>query len=143
MGTRADFYMGRGEEANWYASIAWDGYPDGIDAAVLEATTVPEYRDALAAFLKTRDDVTYPEAGWPWPWETSHTTDFAYAYDEGRVYASCFGHEWQVATEWDDDADDEGKAAVFPNMKDRQKVTFGKRSGIMVVTERGILKEED
>lgn len=31
MGTRADFYVGRGESAEWLGSIAWDGYPSGID----------------------------------------------------------------------------------------------------------------
>lgn len=30
MGTRADFYVGRGTEAEWIGSIALDGYPDGI-----------------------------------------------------------------------------------------------------------------
>jgi hypothetical protein len=30
MGTRADFYVGRGETAEYLGSIAWDGYPDGL-----------------------------------------------------------------------------------------------------------------
>ena len=38
MGTRADFYIGRGATAEWIGSIAWDGYPDGIPAPILEAT---------------------------------------------------------------------------------------------------------
>lgn len=31
MSTRADFYVGRGAEAEWIGSISWDGYPDGVD----------------------------------------------------------------------------------------------------------------
>ena len=27
MGTRADFYVGRGDAAEWIGSIAYDGYP--------------------------------------------------------------------------------------------------------------------
>ena len=30
MGTRADFYIGKGTDAEWLGSIAWNGYPDGI-----------------------------------------------------------------------------------------------------------------
>jgi hypothetical protein len=30
MGTRADFYIGRGTEAEWLGSVAWDGYPGGV-----------------------------------------------------------------------------------------------------------------
>jgi len=32
MGTRADFYVGIGPEAEWVGSIAYDGYPDGVIA---------------------------------------------------------------------------------------------------------------
>jgi hypothetical protein len=29
MGTRADFYVGRGKDAEWLGSVAFDGYPSG------------------------------------------------------------------------------------------------------------------
>jgi hypothetical protein len=134
MGTRADFYVGRGESAEWLGSIAWDGYPNGIADAVLKAKSEPDYRSALKEFLSDRNDTTLPEQGWPWPWETSSTTDFAYAFDGGKVYGSCFGGKWYRATSkklTDDDSDN--KVAVFPNMKDRQRVTLGKRSGVIVI----------
>ncbi len=31
MGTRADFYTGRGQTAQWLGSIAWGGYPVGTE----------------------------------------------------------------------------------------------------------------
>jgi hypothetical protein len=39
MGTRADFYVGRGGQAEWLGSIAWDGYPSGIDKWVFSVST--------------------------------------------------------------------------------------------------------
>ncbi len=60
MGTRADFYVGRGETAEWLGSIGWDGYPSGIDETVFEAAEEPAYRTAVAAFFAPRDDVTLP-----------------------------------------------------------------------------------
>jgi hypothetical protein len=136
MGTRADFYVGRGKNAEWLGSTAWDGYPSGFaDTGILEAATEAEYREKVITEIAGREDGTKPENGWPWPWETSHTTDYAYAFDDGKVYASCFGRPWFDARhEPEDDDEDQprGDAPEFPNMKDRQKVTLGKRSGVMV-----------
>jgi hypothetical protein len=141
MGTRADFYEGRGEQAEWLGSIAWDGYPEGIPEEIKRATDSEVFRAALARFRETREDWTNPEQGWPWPWETSHTTDFSYALDEGKVWASCFGSCWELATEWEsrDEEDETCKGPIFPNMKDRQNVAWDKRSGIMLVTERRVV----
>jgi hypothetical protein len=134
MGTRADFYIGRGLESEWIGSIAWDGYPEGIDDAVKAATTPDDFRSALNEFFKDRTDVTLPEHGWPWPWGDSRTTDYAYAIDDGKVWASCFGHRWFIATgpAPDDDMDD-GKVAEFPNMEDRKNVATGDRSGTIII----------
>jgi hypothetical protein len=142
MGTRADFYIGRGESAEWLGSIAWDGYPDGIDKDVLTAITPVQFKMALGRFFASRDDVTLPEQGWPWPWDDSGTTDFAYALD-GAVWASSFGGAWFVAADGepqDEDGADEWvptSGAVFPNMADRKKVTYGSRSGVMVIGPGG------
>ena len=134
MGTRADFYMGRGRDAEWLGSIAWDGYPGGIGHGLLAVTTEAEWRAGLAAFLTSREDATKPEHGWPWPWEDSRTTDLAYAFDGGKVWASCFGHSWFRATAWESGADDRrGKVAVFPDMKARQNTAWGKRSGVIII----------
>lgn len=137
MGTRADFYIGRGREATWLGSCAYDGWPGDRDITpACRATTVEAFREAVLARI-AKDDGTRPEQGWPWPWETSSTTDFAYAFDEGRVWYSCFGSAWRLASEYDQEADEpedsEAPPAQFPNMTDIQKVTLGPRSGLIVL----------
>jgi hypothetical protein len=136
MGTRADFYVGRGQNAEWLGSIAWDGYPDAIDKQVLGCQSQEAFRHAVNDFLKPRRDKTFPVDGWPWPWETSSMTDFAYAFDDGIVYASCFGGQWFECTTPDAEApeyDVTTTKAIFPDMsKAKQREKFGEHSGIMI-----------
>ena len=117
MGTRADFYIGTGETAEWIGSVAWDGYEwdEDKDCPLMTAKTEEEYRAAVAEIAKERDDWTAPEQGWPWPWKDSGTTDYAYYFENGAVSAK--------------DRDD------WPNMESRQNVTFGKRSGLILFGE--------
>lgn len=148
MGTRADYYVGRGEQAEWLGSTAWDGYPSGIESVVLSATSETAFREAVSAMLAGRDDATLPEEGWPWPWEDSHTTDYAYAFDGGLVWVTGFGASWvQAATALERDGDDEGAEedgdargdeVVFPNMKNRQNVQWGRKSGLIIIEGGGI-----
>ena len=135
MGTRADFYVGRGKDAEWLGSIAFDGYPSGIDGEVLLATTKAEYLVAVNKFFENeRDDVTLPADGWPWPWNDSRTTDYSYAFDNGKVYANCFGYEWFLVTEDQPDNEYGNKKCEFPDMSDKKNVTYGKHSGLTVVS---------
>jgi hypothetical protein len=139
MGTRADFYVGRGEKAEWLGSIAWDGYPDGIDQDVFKATDESSYREQVSSYLKSREDGTEPKDGWPWPWKDSRTTDYAYAFDDGAVWGACFGKRWfridlSVLNLGEPDYEDEDgeDGCVFPDMTAVQDVTFGKRSGVII-----------
>jgi hypothetical protein len=137
MGTRADFYVGRGPKADWLGSIAWDGYPRAIPATIRRCKSVSEYRAAVSKFLDNRDDATFPKDGWPWPWEDSNTTDYAYAFDAGKVWYTGFG-KWECAYPYrpknePDDYDFMRDRFDFPNMKDKQNVALGKRSGLIVV----------
>lgn len=139
MGTRADFYVGRGEDAEWLGSIAWDGYPDGgIPDEIKTADSEDGFRRTVAAFIDCREDGTVPSDGWPWPWETSHTTDYAYSFEAGKVYASSFGSSWWAADAErpENDDGDASEATVFPDMSSRQNVTPGRRSGVMVVESK-------
>lgn len=138
MGTRADFYVGLGESAEWLGSLAFDGYPDGEPAVLLAAQSESEWRAKVAALIASLDDGTRPDQGWPWPWEDSRTTDYAYAWTPDGLLASAFGHRWfdptQPEPEPEDDESLSPKAAVFPNMKDRMNVALdNKRSGLLIL----------
>lgn len=137
MGTRADFYIAREDGLEWLGSIAWDGYPEGIDEGVLSARSADEFAGALKTFASDRDDFTSPERGWPWPWETSHTTDFAYVLIEGEgVVFSSFGGDPYWAnrrTREDDDHERAHVALAFPDMSSRKAVAAGTRSGTIMV----------
>ena len=130
MGTRADFYVGRGINAEWVGSIALDGNPDGIQKEILEAQTEDEYRRYIKIFLEKREDGTLPANGWPWPWEDSGATDYAYAYELGKVYATGWGTKWFLPLK-EEEPESDVEEVVFPNMKDKQKVTMGERSGLI------------
>jgi hypothetical protein len=136
MGTRADLYIGRGKNAEWLGSIGWDGYPEAMPEPLLRADSEESFRKVLRFFAGSRSDWTAPEKGWPWPWDDSGTTDFAYAWDEGQVWISRFGRSWQSAADYNPDLGDLdfGRKVEFPDMSDRKNVTFGPRSGLIVVS---------
>ncbi len=75
----------------WIGSIAYDGHPESIADAVLDATTKEEFLEAVAAFFKEDDHVTLPEHGWPWPWKSSHLTDYSYALDGDQTWRTTWG----------------------------------------------------
>jgi len=140
MGTRADFYVGRGKDSEWLGSIAWDGYPDDSDVSVLFiAASEQGWRDAVASFIEGREDGTRPDQGWPWPWEDSRTTDYSYAFDEGGVWFSSFGHRWwnssQVKEAMEDESDcGDADKVEFPDMSERTVLAMGtKRDSIMLI----------
>lgn len=86
MGTRADFYIGKGIEAEWIGSIAYDGYPDGIAIKILLADTEEIYRRRVTSFLLSLRHSILPEDGWPWPWKDSSGTNQVYAFFNGKVW---------------------------------------------------------
>lgn len=146
MGTRADFYIETDGQLEWQGAIAWDGYcvsesegdTDSVEKNVLLATDPESFKTALKAFAETRDDWTAPEEGWPWPWEDSRTTDFAYVHKNGKLDVYIFGRPHRIDGEFlvqDEDSDEEvPKWNGFPNMKDRQNVQYGKKSGVIIVS---------
>lgn len=134
MGTRADFYVGKGEKAEWIGSIAWDGYPDGVPSEILNAKDESKYREKVTSFLNGREDKTLPEDGWPWPWEDSNTTDYAYSFDGSMVVGSCFGGFWFDASNPPEDEPENGEKPIFPNMENVQNVSYGKNSGLIFIT---------
>lgn len=143
MGTRADFYVGKGKQAKWIGSIAWDGYRDGIDAEVLNATTEDEFVSAITAFFDGRDDVTTPDMGWPWPWDDSSVTDCSYWFFEGQVWDEHGDKYTPCSVDLNYDDEDEYEAILaekeaieYPHMKTGQcsAPAGSNRSGIMMIT---------
>lgn len=169
MGTRADYYIGRGEKAVWLGSIATDGHIDSQSEGILLAKTQDDFTRAVTGEIEGRRDGTQPSQGWPWPWKTSNTTDYSYAFEDGEVYVCCFGYRWATYGEWqanvkaihdwceknraleseglDEEAveakigtmpdsvlDTDDKECVFPDMTDVQNVSFGSRSGMMIIS---------
>lgn len=131
MGTRADFYVGRGKQAEWIGSIAWDGYPNGIPKPLLTLTNEAKFRRIVAGLIAVDSSGTSPSDGWPWPWENSNTTDYAYAFDEGQVWGTCFGHGWWPADD-EPEENDYDKITDWPEMKtDKSAPAGSERSGIM------------
>lgn len=135
MGTRADFYIRKENQMKWLGSKGYDGYPSGIDEPVLNATTEEEYEAKVIAFLSDSDNGTLPEQGWPWPWNDSCTTDYAYIFEKGKVMSSCFGGSLfdPLKADEEDDKDEaqELPAGYFPNMKDKQNIAYDNRSGAL------------
>ncbi len=138
MGTRADFYIGKGKDAEWIGSIAWDGCRDGIDKQILNCESSAAFRHAVESFFANRDDVTLPEQGWPWPWNTSSTSDCSYWFFNDQVwdefqdhYAPCSQPE-ATDENWDVFADDLD-SIDYPDMSAIQNVTFGRGSGLIVI----------
>lgn len=115
MGTRADFYIGTGRKAEWLGSVAWDGdeWEDDLNCPLRQATTEQQFRDAVAEIAKVRTCWTSPSQGWPWPWDSSRSTDCVYAFTRGSVQVFRF-------------------RGVWPNMRSRRRLTTGERSGLMV-----------
>jgi hypothetical protein len=115
-----------------------DGYPKGVQAYVggkelLTSETKEEFLRALKMFFISKgEQVTRPEDGWPWPWNDSRTTDFAYAFDDGKAWMSSFGHSWLPASEPEPEEWPDGDKVAFPDMTALKNVTMGPRSGVML-----------
>jgi hypothetical protein len=110
MGTRADFYVGRGPNAEWLGSINYDGMPqrklkrvthndDGVPVSITRCTDEAQYRIAVRDFLVNRSDGQLAAFG------STRTTPngggWAYSFKHGRkgnprgtVFASNFGGAW-------------------------------------------------
>jgi len=150
MGTRADFYVGRGETAEWIGSIGYDGYPEdqyknGVSMGILAARNEVSFRKRVQKYLAQHDGIFVNE-GWPWPWEDSGTSDYAYAWDGWMVWRSSFGHAWMPATSMphksasDEEKNDfdmkfGGNKQIFPNMKSIQNIARGPKSGVITITQ--------
>jgi len=95
LGTKADFYIKRGEELEWRGSIEWDGQEDKIPENILRATNEQEFQENLDAFFKRKPDSVGPDKPWPWHYDSSKFTDFCYIMweEKGKLVISHFNSQ--------------------------------------------------
>lgn len=137
MGTRADFYIGEGESAEWLGSIPFDGFPDSIPSCILRCGDAEWFKTHVNSFLGEVEGSTTKEMGWPWPWKTSATTDYTYALIGRKVMASCFGGPWFDPLQTEPDHENEEQTVVFPVMDTSKHARAGDaRSGILLIQGR-------
>ncbi len=172
MGTRADFYVqyvpklgeATGPGLRWLGSVCMDGYPCGFDDDLFRRQDDTLFQpgdeiwaEKITKMIEARDDGILPERGWPWPWESSDTTDYAYVLYDGGVWASCMGRELFLVQPdldcygepADPDADMPDPDALkkltgglpkWPDMTDLQgPISYG---GMLVITPKGVEKGE-
>lgn len=139
MGTRADFYVGKGKDAEWLGSIAWDGYE--TSEAIETAKSDADFRAAVSTFLASRDDATLPDQGWPWPWNDSGTTDCSYWFFDGQCWEALGRPDRYVPVSSLPEDESEHDAVIgrcelieFPDMAARKNVTLGPRSGVIFIS---------
>lgn len=161
MGTRGDFYLG----SEWLGSVGCDGGPDGLEQygfdfdvqANLVQAAEEVFRERVTAFVAAQNGIP-ADRGWPWPWDNSATSDYAYAYFDGAVWSSSFGGRWfkvqpdldcmgepRTPCDTEDDPDAwrkvVGNVPDFPNMTDKQGPLD--HSGMIVLTMRGTTDESE
>lgn len=137
MGVRADFYYkDENNKLVWLGSIAWDGDPKSIPSPIAESETIVVYREAVDTYLDMRPDSTRPAQGWPWPWDNSSGTDYAYIFQNRAVYCCKYGKNLLPLIErleMDEEPDSFGVRPTFPDMSERKNVAFDPfRGGISI-----------
>lgn len=168
MGTRADFYAEKNNQLVWLGSFAFDGYCIGeadendvspndkknrtrtyLESAIKNATDCDKYASLVREYLNKLDHSSFPENGWPWPWNNSKLTDEVYVFSDGcvwRQYGMEGSYEDQSTPayfyraheiEWDDEGGVidtiERRKFLMPDMTDKQNVAIGKRSGLITI----------
>jgi len=125
--TTADFYIGY----EWLGSI-YGGHPTEVGGDILVRTrSAVDYRRRVIAFLLANPKASsLLDEGWPWPWLTSHETEYVYRFhQEDKVWVHKKGSGfWKCGRK--KIADDCG---WFPCMADVQNVGITSRSGMILV----------
>ena len=140
MGTRVDFYIGKGADAEWIGSVGNDGYrpikgqAPGVGYALINAKSERAFRSAVTRLFNKFSDHVPAKMGWPWPWDDSGTTDCSYWFFDGKVwdvhckFEPC-GPVWVPCDEPEPEGDVGTKyeKVVYPNMSAIRNVRGGWR----------------
>lgn len=90
---KADFYIGKDKDALWLGSLSKVSSPDRLAEEVLSATTRESYKGRVKKMLMKSKYSFLPGGGWPWVWETSELSDFAYFFFDEKVYVTCISFQ--------------------------------------------------
>ena len=125
MGTRCDFYQGRGETARYLGSIGHDAYVDAMAERFAGVTDFASFEACLATVFKEYGEIS-AKNGWPWPWRTSATTDTVVAFDEGRCWTAHPSDRWAPLDDFENPTDE---PCVFADMlRDMESTPQGRLS---------------
>lgn len=104
-GDAADFYTGRGDTAQWHASVSDFGHPqdvslDGMWSIYpdLNRYSLEDYLGFVsehARYVKSKGSTAWVK-DWPWSHASSLHTPWSYFYDNGTVYVYHFGVEMML-----------------------------------------------
>lgn len=85
MGTKADFYVGTGNDMEWLGSIFDEGDVTAIPLNILIQINQVMFEELTLEFLQNRDSVISDrEDKWNHPWADSRLTDYTYMFDTAR-----------------------------------------------------------
>lgn len=105
MGTRCDFYAGRGTEAIYLGSIGHDAFPDAMARRFAGVTDRASFDERLQAVFAEYGEIP-AKYGWPWPWRSSHSTDVVVAFDEGRCWVTHPSGCWALLDDFENATDE-------------------------------------
>lgn len=83
MPSKADFYTGIGDDADWIGSIMIHGDPWRVPLEILIQVNKMTYEEAALDFIAFINGYI-PDRGeaWPHPWSDSRMTDYVYMFDD-------------------------------------------------------------
>ena len=90
--SRADFYVGLGPTAKYLGSITSNAEPENIPFSVKRARTPEAFEAAVRKLIRKTDGALV----WPWPYATSHDTDYTYLMSDGQLHIVRFGLGFRV-----------------------------------------------
>jgi hypothetical protein len=121
---RADFYIGLGAEAEWLGSMGDGGHPSEVTSVHdlfnlngdVDDYTEDTFRQMVESILDDTPDyvlVSRASTGgwWPWGYDTSVGTPFAYAWNNGCIHV--FENGYMVAQHYPNGA---RRPSTFPSM---------------------------
>lgn len=125
MSIRCDFYLGRGAQAVYLGSIGHGAHAEEMAERFTGVQDPSSFEERLRNVFAEYGEIPASH-GWPWPWETSETTDTVIAFDAGRCWAADPDGCWAPL---DDLEHPTQEPCVYPNMLEQmQSVPLGRLS---------------